>query len=125
MGMDSYLFVAKSKKEFSEGSYWSERDDTTSFHETTHDAVTEGEWWYARKFYDLHEFVVNELLNGEYECGDFVPMTKEMIHKMLHFCIDHPDYFESFDTVPRLCTLLHYFDKIEAAGYHVFYECDW
>ena len=127
MGLDSYLLVAQSKKELQSDTYWKTVSENhfQTFMEEEPVEHWEGEWWYARKFYDCHQYIVDNLLNGEYENGDYVPMTYEMVEKILQYCCKHHDYFGGFQTVTKLCELLYHWHELEEKHLQVFYECDW
>ena len=123
MGMDSYLFVAHSKKELQSPDFWKNVSNFEITEELPRNPI--GEWWYARKFYSAHEYVQQNLLHGEYECGDFVPMSYEMVNRLLQYCCKHRDYFGGFNTITALCELVDHWGELEARGLKVFYECDW
>lgn len=122
MGMDSYIYLAHSKKELENDNFWSIMPPNVNEDEKW---STIGERWYARKFLDLHIEVVEKCFNGDYECGDWVELTREDIDVMIKFASHNPDYWDGFKSVPSLCDIWYHWDDIESAGLKVFYECDW
>ena len=120
MGIDMYIFAAHSKKELESDTYWANADLNTSDSWTTI-----GEKFYARKFWGLHEHVVATCFNHDYECGEYVQITRENLEEMITYAAHHPNYFDNFDSVAQLCELLYHWDELEEAGLHLYYECDW
>lgn len=112
MGMDAYIFRAKTKKAFDEPHWY---DDENG-------AVTEV--WYARKFWDLiHQ--VSFIKNIEEDSCEYIKLTKENIEEMIDIATHTPDYWGEFNTVPALCKILHNFDDDEEEGWHYYFEFDY
>ena len=122
MGMDAYLYMAHNRKEFNEENWYSkcktvESEDAWDNYEF--DSIAEV--WYARKFWDLHQAV----FGNDYECGEYVVIDKPTLEKMIEFATHHTDYFGGFQTVEKLCFVLHYYDEMEKHGMVLVYEADW
>ena len=118
MGMDAYIFAAHSKKELTNFNEYLTRVD-----EMPDDAEFRlGEHWYARKFWDLHN---NMSFLRDYECGDFVLLSKDNLEEMITFVTHHRDYWDKFDSVIKLCEILDKYDEYDKHGIHFFYEADW
>ena len=120
MGMDAYLFAAHSKKELMSSDFWS-----NASLDIENDWTHIGEKWYARKWYDMLHFLEAECFKEPYECGEYILMEKENIEKMLQYAIHHTDYFDSFQTVEKLCNILYHWDELQEAGLQIYWECDW
>lgn len=107
MGLDCYVFRAKTKKAFDD-EHWYESE-------------TVKEVWYARKFWDLiHN--MSFIKNIEEDCGEFIPLTMDNIEEMLQFAAHNPDYWDSFDTVPALCKIYHNFEDDAEEGWHYYFN---
>lgn len=117
MGMDMYIFRAHSKKELESDNFWELARESEESNE-----VHLGEVWYARKFWDLHN---NMSFLRDYECGEFIELTKDNLEEMLTFATHHTDYWDGFKSVPELCEILYSFDEMNERGYHYYYEADW
>ena len=112
MGLDIYVFRAKTKKVF-EDEHW--YDDENSH-------VTEV--WYARKFWDLiHN--MSFIKNIEEDSGEYIELSKDNVNEMLEFAAHNPDYWDSFNTVPDLCKLYHEYDDDHENGWHYYFEFDY
>lgn len=122
MGMDAYVFLAHSKKELESGNLWN--DNVTNFYEETK-WTTPGERWYACKFWGLHDYLVTTRFNGEYECGEWIELSREDLEEMIQYATHHLNHFDNFHGVEQLCELLYYWDEFEEVGLHPYYECDW
>lgn len=110
MGMDAYIFRARTKKAF-DGERWYERDDVT-------------EVWYARKYWDLVQ-QVSFITNLDDDCGEFIQLSRENLEEMIKVATHTPDYWDGFSTVPALCKILHDFDEDEEDGWHYYFEFDY
>lgn len=120
MGMDARLVKCRNLKQPEQQDFWNNCITTDAWHEYKNKdrpAVL----WYGRKNWDLH----NEIFGNDYECGEWVEVTKETLDKMLDFAAHNPDYFGDFETVPSLCRARYYYDTIHEAGWIFAYECDW
>lgn len=122
MGMDASIYLAHSKKELQGEDFWDKIPKNIDDDEKWR---VIGERWYARKFWELHNELINTCFNGEYECGDWIELEKEDLDTMIHFAIHHPDYWGGFKGVESLCEIRYHWDDIKAAGLKIFYECDW
>lgn len=110
MGMDAYVFKAKTKKVFDDKD-WYGREDVK-------------EVWYARKYWDL-VYNLSFLKDLDTDCGEFIQLTKENVEEMIKVATHNSDYWDGFDTVPALCKILHDFDEEEEAGWHYYFEFDY
>ena len=122
MGMDAYMFSAHSKKELQSDDYWAAK--INEIIEEENKWSQSNELWYARKFYDLHTFITYHFC-PDYECGDFIEISKEDLKKIIEFCCFHRDYFDGFHTVPALCEIYDHWDDLTEHNLKLFYECDW
>ena len=126
MGMDAYIRAAHSKKDFESDVYWNDMrraEDEGNAEETKWSRC--GELWYARKFWDLHKFIQDKILHGEYDCGEYVELKKKDIAMIIIFCCFNRDYWDGFSTVPDLCEIYNHWSDLKQHGLKVFYECDW
>lgn len=108
MGMDAYIFKAKTKKIFEDDNWYNKVEEV----------------WYARKYWDLVEqlpFI--DSINDD--CGEFIQLKKDDIEKMIEIATHTPDYCGGFDTVPALCKILYNFDEDEENGCHYYFEFDY
>lgn len=112
MGLDCYVFRAKTKKAF----------DEPHWYEDESGAVTEV--WYARKFWDLVN-QVSFIKNTNDDCGEYIKLSKDDIEEMIQVATHNPDYFGEFNTVPALCKILQNFDEDEEEGWHYYFEFDY
>lgn len=120
MGMDARLCTARSVKEFDNTNYWTSALEINeeNFWKVGHEVM------YWRKFYDLIDHI-NTLLPERYECADFIEVSKDMLKSIIEFCCYNRDYWDSFDTVPKLCEIYDHWDDFINAGLKLFFECDW
>ena len=109
MGMEAYIFRARTKKVF----------DTDDWYNNTE--VTE--MWYARKFWDLINRL-SFLRKENYAAGQFFQLTKDNLEEMIQIATHYQDYWGSFDSVPKLCEILYNFDTDEECGWHYYFEYD-
>ena len=112
MGMDAYIFRAKTKKAFDESDWY--KDENSGVTET----------WYARKYWDLIENL-SFIKDIDEDCGEFIQLTKDNIEEIIQVATHHPDYWGKFDTVPTLCEILYNFDEDEENGWHYYFEFDY
>lgn len=110
MGMDAYIFRAKTKKAFQEDNWYNNENVK--------------EVWYARKYWDLVQNV-RFIRNVDEDCGEFILLTKNDIEEMINVATHNPDYFGGFTTVPALCEILQNFDDDEEEGWHYYFEFDY
>lgn len=108
MGLDCYVFRAKTKKAF-EAERWYDDENTS---------VTEV--WYSRKFWDmLHN--MSFIKSIEEDCGEYIQLTQDNIEEMLQFAAHNRDYFGGFETVPRLCEIYNNFEYDAEEGWHYYF----
>ena len=107
MGMDAYIFKAKTKKAFEEENWYNKVEEV----------------WYTRKYWDLIHNM--SFIGGTDGCGEFIKLTKNNIEEMLQYSIHHPDYWGGFESVPTLCRILYEFDEAEEEGWHYYFEFDY
>lgn len=106
MGLDIYIFKARTKKAFE--AYSSE---------------TRQEVYYARKFWTLIEEA--SFLDVEEDCGEYLKLSRVNVEELIEIATHNEDYFGSFETVPRLCEILRDFEETEENGYHYYMEFDY
>lgn len=106
MGLDIYIFKARTKKAFEASS-----------------SETIQEVYYARKFWTLIQEA--SFLDVEEDCGSYIELSRKNIEELIYIATHHEDYFEGFDTVPRLCRILADFNEAEEEGYHYYMEFDY
>lgn len=111
MGMDAYIFRAKTKKAFEKPNWY---DDENS-------DITEV--WYARRFWDLVN-QVSFIKDINKDRGEYIKLTKDNIEEMLYVASHNPDYWDGFDTVPDLCKILYNFDDDKKDGWNYYFEFD-
>ena len=105
MGLDCYIFRAKTKKVFEDENWYNKVEEV----------------WYARKFWDLiHN--MSFIKNVEEDCGDFIMLTMDNIEEMLQFAAHNRDYFDGFKTVPQLCEIIANFEQDYEDGYHYYFH---
>lgn len=109
MGMDLYIYKARTKKAF-ELEEWYGSEYVT-------------EMLYARKWWSLVEHC--SFIPNDYENGDYIQLTKENLEEMIKVACEYPDYFDSYQNVPKLCELRDAFDEVAEQGYHYYLEYDW
>lgn len=112
MGMDAYIFKAKTKKAFEEHNWCSEENP----------AVTEV--WYTRKFWDLINGL-SFIKDVEHDAGDYIQLRKIDIEEMIDIATHTPDYFGGFESVPQLCEILYKFDKDKENGWNYYFNFDY
>lgn len=118
MGMDLRLVSAHSKKELENENFWS-----IMAQNTVNDKFEKpAELYYARKFWDLYQ---NLSFLHDYECGEWLPVTKENVEEMLRVACHQRDYWDGFQSVPDLCEILDRWGDLCQHNLTVFFECDW
>ena len=110
MGLDIYIYKARTKKAFKEPEWYNSEGIT--------------EVWYARKFWDLINHL-SFIKNIEKDACKFIKLTRANVDEMLEIACHNPDYFGGFDTVPALCQILYDFDTDEENGWHYYLEYDY
>lgn len=109
MGLDIYIFKSRTKKIFqSEDWYGSE-------------AVTEV--YYARKFWTLIQQA--SFLSVDGDCGKFIKLSRKNVEELINIATHNADYFDGFETVPKLCEILRDFEEAKENGYHYYMEFDY
>lgn len=116
MGMDAFIFKARTRKVFSEEDWWNNPEVT--------------EEWYARKPWEILNHC--NFIPRDYESGDFIELTVENVENMIEVACQYRNYWGNYDDVPKLCELR---DKMiaEINGYeeggptpmHYYLEYDW
>ena len=122
MGMDAYLVRVRNLKQPKQEDFW-DKCISVRTHEAwdNDDMSAPAELWYGRKFWDLHEAIADK----DYENGEWIEVSKEMLEKMVEFASHNPDYFGGFNSVPALCQALYSYDEAHENGWIYAYECDW
>ena len=81
----------------------------------------EVEIYYWRKLWDLYEYDPKETnINGQE-----VHVDKELFEKIFKFCCYHSDYFDTFNSLPKLAEELHYFDERTEEGWTYYFMGDY
>ena len=111
MGMDAYIFRARSKKVFKSDDWYNSKDVT--------------EVWYARKFWDLVNHMSCLKDEDDNGCSQFIKLKKSDIEEMIEIATHNKDYWGGFDSVPQLCQILYDFDTDEENGWHYYFEYDY
>lgn len=131
MGMDLGITVAKSINMITDESNWTDHYDfdeirnNEMFHSNTEN--DEFQWptdrpidmWYARKFYDLLDGVSE--LKESYKEPNVIRIKKDTLKKMIECYAFTPDYFDSFNGLPRLCELYQMYDELQANGLNLYF----
>lgn len=126
MGMDMNLYRARCADDIDY--YYASWDISKNneyeykYDDDEDDVMPVAEIYYSRKFWDLYEAMS---FTKDYECGEYIRLSKEQVKEMLDYSVLHPDYFGDFNTVVNLCRIYYKFDEWEKRGLHVFFECDW
>lgn len=121
MGMDMYLVRARTKKQIEQPDFWTECVDMQDQDAWENDEFkTPAMLWYARKFWDLlHEVF------PDYDCGEWVEVSKNQLREMIKYATEHTDYWGGFNSVPALCQALASYDEAREHGFNYFMESDW
>lgn len=106
MGLDIYIFKARTKKAF-------EADNSDAIQEV----------YYARKFWTLIQEA--SFLDVEEDCCSYIKLSRENVEELIEIATHNEDYFGGFETVPNLCRILADFDTTEEEGYHYYMEFDY
>lgn len=125
MGLDVHIYMVRNRKQLQEEDFYDKcytgwvKDKETDEINFTQPSVV----YYARKFWDLYEPVAHHfhLDNGEFS----EPLSREDIEFMIDIATHHPDYWDSFDSVPTLCEILYHYDEIKDAGMILLFEGDY
>ena len=124
MGMDMYLFRARTKKQLEESDIWDKCVDLTDRYAWEEDDFSKpAQLWYGRKAWGLLQNVFPEY-DGDM-CGEYVEVNKKKLEEMIDYATRHRDYFGGFETVPALCQALDSYDDAREAGFSYFIESDW
>ena len=121
MGLDMSIVMVKNRKQVQEEGFW---DTCHTGFVTDEDGCIDftqpSEVYYARKFWALYTPLARRLdiENGEYS----EPLTKDDLEFMINIATHEQDYFGGFDTVPKLCELLYYYDEIKEHGMVLLFE---
>lgn len=85
------------------------------------------EVYYARKFWELLNapFVVEYNDSKEDCCVRARIQSKEDIEQLIDIAVHNRDYFDTFDSVPKLCELLEEFDEMRKDGWSYYLLADW
>lgn len=127
MGLDMHLMAAKSMKELNEMTWndWTEWEDVCDKYDGDYTMLERPcAVWYARKFWDMVR-EMSFLKDYNDKCGEFIRIHKKDLREMIDFYCYHPDYFDGFNGLPRLCELYQAFDAMEDAGINLYFEADW
>lgn len=109
MGMDLYIFRARTRKAFDQENWYGS------------DSVTE--ILYARKWWNLVEHC--SFIPTNYESGEYIQLTKNNIEEMIKVSCQYVDYWGGYDNVPKLCMMRDAFDEDEENGYHYYLTYNW
>lgn len=109
IGLDVNIYRARSCQAFKDEKWYES------------EAVTEV--YYARKFWSLIEQA--SFLNVNGDCGEFIELSRENIEELINIATHNADYFDGFETVPKLCEILRNFNEDEENGYHYYMEFDY
>lgn len=85
------------------------------------------EVYYARKFWELLNapFVV-EYNDSKIDCYVRARIqSKEDIEQLIDIAVHNRDYWDTFDSVPKLCELLEEFDEMREDGWIYYLIADW
>ena len=55
----------------------------------------------------------------------YIQLRKIDLEEMIDIATHTPDYFDSFDSVPKLCEILYHFDEDAKNGWHYYFEFDY
>ena len=109
MGLDVNIYRARNHQVFKTEKWYDSK------------AVTEA--YYARKFWALIEQA--SFLNVKDDCGEFIELSRENVEELINIATHNADYFDGFETVPKLCEILRHFEEDEENGYHYYMEFDY
>lgn len=89
MGMDLNIYSARNREVFKHENWW--------------DSEQVQEEFYARKFWDLVDNC--SFIPKDYKNGDFLELTIDNIEEMIKVACKYKDYFDTYNSVPKLCEL--------------------
>lgn len=129
MGMDLGICASKSIELVTDDSKWSDHYDYDEIHDNDlfYEEYGVFKWptdkpinmWYARKFYDLLDGVPE--LQESYQKPYVIRLKKDTLKKMIECYAFTPDYFDSFNGLPRLCELYQLYDELQANGLNLYF----
>ena len=127
MGLDMYLIAAHNIKECKKANFWRDLPDFSEIelYSENYDYNKPAILVYWRKFWELHKFLMNEEEIEDHDNGVWIEVNKERLEKIINFAAHHPDYGDSFDSLPQLCITLYNYDKLRENGLRLFYEGDY
>lgn len=122
MGLDMGLILTK-KKEYLDSVPLDDRYDYDELMENKFMYNEDGEFkwpdicevWYACKFWDMIDGIT-ELKEFACKSSGYYHIKKNVLKKMIKFYAFHEDYFECFNSLPRLCELYRDYDEFTAQG---------
>lgn len=125
MGLDVHIYMVRNRKQILEDDFYDKcrtgwaKDKATDEINFTQPSIV----YYAREFWDLYEVAAERfnIHNDEFSA----PLTKKDIEFLIDVAVHHPDYFDEFDTVPRLCEILYHYDEIKDAGMILLFKGDY
>lgn len=111
MGMDLNIYSARNHEVFKHGDWY--------------DSEQVQEEFYARKFWSLVEHC--SFIPSDYESGEFIELSLENLEEMIKVACAFRDYFDTYNSVPKLCELRDkYAEWIENGDPRkLFLEYDW
>ena len=128
MGMDLGITIAKSIDMVMDETRWEDHYDFDEIRDNNLFYNEEGgfNWpvdkpidvWYARKFYDLLDDVPE--LKESYT-KYVIPLKKATLKKMIECYAFTPDYFDSFNGLPRLCELYQMYDELQVNELNLYF----
>ena len=123
MGLDMHLVAAHNKKEVESENFWRDLPDYSELelYSENYQYDRPAILCYWRKFWDLHTMIANKygLKNGEW-----TKISRNDLEKIINFAIHNPDYWDSFKSIPQLCTILFHYNELNENGLSLFYEGD-
>lgn len=123
MGLDVRVVMAKNRKQLESENFWDtcatgwvkDDEDFIDF-----DKPTEVLYW--RKFWDLYTPMSSKL---KIDSGEWAELSKDDLEEILNIASHTPDYFGTFNTVPAICEVLHYYEAARSHGMSFFFEGDY
>lgn len=129
MGMDLGITAAKSINMVMDETRWKDHYDFDEIRDNNlfYDEDGGFQWpidrpvdvWYARKFYRLLEGVPE--LKESYNAPYMIRIKKDTLKKMIECYAFTPDYFDSFNGLPRLCELYQMYDELQVNGLNLYF----
>lgn len=85
------------------------------------------EVYYARKFWKLLDapFVIEYNDSKENYYVHARIQSKEDIEQLIDIAVHNRDYWDTFNSVPKLCELLEEFDEMREEGWSYYLLADW